>query len=315
MIITLRNMGVRAITPYLGLLAVTVFSAVISGGRTLSLVNLGNIFNQSVLVILSGLGVIFVMSQGSLDLTQGGLIGLSPLVGFLASTYLHPWLFVPVTIITGAALGMISGVLFADLRVPSFVLTLSLSFILRNVIRSLFVFVPNGGMVFIPPVYFALDSLTVKIPTLTVMVAVATYLFRYSPAGYYCRAIGSNEIVALYSGINVKLWKRMAFLFAGLAAGIASVFSTVRIGTITMTSGSFFEFDVLIAILLGGTPLTGGSNSRIGSVIIGAFTIAVLNNGLALGGVPAVYRALIKGLLFIGVVAVSFEREKVGAVK
>lgn len=263
---------------------------------------------------MSGLGVLFVVSQGSLDLTQGGLIGLSPLVGFFAAEFVHPMLFVPATVLTGTVVGSLTGTLFADLRVPSFVLTLSMSFIIRNVIRALFEFVP-GGMVFIPPAYFELDRLVVKLTITVIMVIVAAYIFRATPVGAYVRAIGSNETAAHYSGVNVKRWKRIAFMFAGATAGIASIFGVVRIGTVTMTTGNFFEFDVLIAILLGGTPLTGGSGSRVSSVVVGALTIAVLNNGLALAGVPADYRALIKGLLFLAVVAVSFERGKVGAVK
>lgn len=304
----------KSIVPYLGLVTVLVLSTFLSNGRTLTARNLNNILNQSLVVMMSGLGVLFVVSQGSLDLTQGGVLGLSPLVGYLSAIFLHPLLFIPVTVMTGLLIGLVTGVVFANLRVPSFVLTLSMSFILRNVIRSLFEFVPSG-MVFIPPMYFMLDELWIKLPVALVMMLVALYLFNYTPVGEYIRAIGSNEVVAEYSGINVKRWKRLAFVFAGASAGIASIFSAVRIGTVTMTSGTFFEFDVLIAILLGGTPLTGGSNSKVSSVIVGALTVAVLNNGLALGGVPAVYRALTKGILFLVVVSISFERKKVGAVR
>jgi ribose transport system permease protein len=293
-------------------LFVSVIS-ILTKGRNINFTNIKHILNQSVALIISGMGVIFVMSQGSLDLTQGSILVLAPLIGIFSENAI-PGSFIPVVILVGMLIGLMTGSIFSLLKVPSFVATLCLSFVLRNFAYFLWDYIP-GGYVYIPFNLFVLDKSQYKIPILILIVLTMYYIFEFTKVGKYSKAIGSDEKVAEYSGVPVKKMKILAFVLSGMLGGVCSLFGVFRAGTLALVTGHFFEWDVLVAVLLGGTPLTGGANSKLLGVILGSITISVINNGLVLLNVPTLYQQLVKGLILITIISLSFEKEKVMFVK
>lgn len=292
---------------------VNILVFIISEGENISFVNIKHILNQSVSLVISGMGVIFVLSQGSLDLTQGSILVLAPLIGIFVE-YIIPGSFIPAVILTGMIIGLNTGFIFSILRVPSFVATLCLSFILRNFAYFLWDFIP-GGYVFIPLNLFILDKTIYKMPIVIFIILVMYYIFEFTKIGKYCKAIGADERVAEYSGVSVKKMKILAFVISGMLGAICSLFGVFRAGSLAMVTGHFFEWDVLVAVLLGGTPLTGGYNSKLLGVILGSITISVINNGLVLCNIPTLYQQLVKGIILIIIITLSFEREKVIFIK
>jgi ribose transport system permease protein len=248
-----------------------------------------------------------------LDLTQGSILVLAPLIGIFSENAI-PGSFIPVVILVGMLIGLMTGSIFSLLKVPSFVATLCLSFVLRNFAYFLWDYIP-GGYVYIPFNLFVLDKSQYKIPILILIVLTMYYIFEFTKVGKYSKAIGSDEKVAEYSGVPVKKMKILAFVLSGMLGGVCSLFGVFRAGTLALVTGHFFEWDVLVAVLLGGTPLTGGANSKLLGVILGSITISVINNGLVLLNVPTLYQQLVKGLILITIISLSFEKEKVMFVK
>jgi len=306
----------KKIDKYIPIIVFVLFVSVISiltKGRNINFTNIKHILNQSVALIISGMGVIFVMSQGSLDLTQGSILVLAPLIGIFSENAI-PGSFIPVVILVGMLIGLMTGSIFSLLKVPSFVATLCLSFVLRNFAYFLWDYIP-GGYVYIPFNLFVLDKSQYKIPILILIVLTMYYIFEFTKVGKYSKAIGSDEKVAEYSGVPVKKMKILAFVLSGMLGGVCSLFGVFRAGTLALVTGHFFEWDVLVAVLLGGTPLTGGANSKLLGVILGSITISVINTGLVLLNVPTLYQQLVKGLILITIISLSFEKEKVMFVK
>lgn len=149
---------------------------------------------------------------------------------------------------------------------------------------------------------------------LLLVFAFVLTLFRYTKLGRYAKAIGSNQVAAQQSGIPVGKIKLLAFVLSGMFAGLAGILSLIKAGTSYTTTGQMFECDVLIALTLGGMPLSGGSNAKIKAAIIGALSLAILCNGLVLCGVSAELQQGIKGLVLIVIVALSYDRSNVAVI-
>ena len=121
--------------------------------------------------------------------------------------------------------------------------------------------------------------------------------------------IGSGETAAEYSGIRVSAVKITSFVIAGGLAGVAGIFSLLRTGGVIATSGNLLETDVMISLVLGGLPVTGGMKSRFSAVIIGALLLTVLENGLVQLGASVVVQQFIKGIVFLIVIIVTVDRK------
>ena len=140
------------------------------------------------------------------------------------------------------------------------------------------------------------------------MLAGGWYLFEKTSLGKEQKAIGGNVVTARQSGIRSRRGVVLSHLILGVCVGIAASFQMVRAGSVSSQSGSGLEFNIMIALALGGFPMAGGASAKIRSTIIGVLTITFLTNGLTLAGVDNTYINLVKGLLFIVIVAVSYDR-------
>jgi ribose transport system permease protein len=135
-------------------------------------------------------------------------------------------------------------------------------------------------------------------------------LFSFTKLGKQAKAIGDNPLSARQSGANVNLIKMLCYIVAGVCVGLASVFALARVGSVSENMGSGREMDVLIALILGGMNLSGGSKSRISSAVIGSITYVVLSNGLSLSGVATQYISIVKCVLFILIVLLTLRHSR-----
>jgi ribose transport system permease protein len=302
--------NVKRFIPYIGLISIIIIFSLITSGRILRLANLKLIFNQAIVLMIGCIGVTFVMCQGSLDLSQGSLLGfVVAIAAVFAARYTV--LAFPFALLTGILVGLTSGVLFAYLKIPSFIVTLCMLFILRG----LTVIITKSGSIPIPFSMIGLDNYALKVPILMAIIAISVYSFNYTRIGKHLRAIGSGETAAKFSGVAVDRMKLLAFVIAGLLCGICGFLSLIRTGAADSKTGLLFEIDILTALVVGGMPLTGGSNAKIQSAIIGALILTILTNGMVLVGVKTELQQTIKGLVFLGAVYLSFEREDIAFIK
>ena len=295
---------IKSIVPYLGLGLVIALSTILTNGNTLQPHNLRLVLEQSMIILISATGVVFVMSMGSLDFSQGSILGFS---SYVAAHLFGYGLAVAIlgAILVGAAIGAFNGLLHAKLKVRSFIATICTMFIFRGLTAFLTTnYGPN-----IPFRIFEIDNFQVRIAVVFFILIAGYVIFRYTKFGRQVRMIGAGEIAANYSGVQVAQVKAAAFIFAGAMAGIGGIFSLIRTGSVTPATGTLLETDVMIALVLGGLPIVGGAKARFSAVFIGALLLAFLGNGLVQIGADPVTQQLVRGLVFLVTIIVTTDRK------
>ena len=270
----------------------------------LTVSNLTNVARQVSINGILAVGVTFVLLTAGVDLSLGSVVALS---GVACATFAHPGdhaVFVPIAVglLTGAACGLVNGVLVTYGRVAPFIVTLGMMTIARGL-----ALIFSGGR----PVTNLSDELTalagdfagVPIPVLCFAgVTVAAWFFlRDFRLGRHVYAVGGNEPAARAAGVPVERVKLFAYGVCGLLTGLAGVVLAARITTGQPNAGQAYELDAIAAVVIGGTSLAGGVGTIAGT-LLGVLLIGVINNGLDLTGVSSYYQAVIKGVIIVGAV-------------
>lgn len=306
------KINIKAVIPILGLLLVVLVFVIGTKGELVTKSNLEVITNQAFSIMLAGIGATFVYAHGGMDLSIGAVQGLCILVvTVLLRNDFTVLAVLAIALVIGVTCGFAVGSIHVAFRIPPFIVSICVQYILRGIVTT----ATAREQFRTPPFFSKYDSWGNKIVILLVVILLGYYLFEYTRVGKYIKAIGGNETVARLSGINVNKYKIAAYAIGGFCVGITGFLAAARQGGVNPTSGQSFEMDVLIAVVLGGLPLSGGAVSRISCAIIGALTIAVLSNGFILMGVNANMIEGIKGVIFIITVFLTYNRRKGEVVK
>ncbi|MBO9197656.1 ABC transporter permease [Rhizobium sp. 16-449-1b] len=263
----------------------------------------------------------FVIVSGGIDLSVGTLMTFCSVITGVLLTFLG--LPMPLGIIgallTGAFCGAISGIVIAKFKIPPFIATLGMMLILKGL--SLVI---SG----VKPIYFndtpnfpmiSIDSFVgqivpgLEIPNgvliLFVVAIIASIILNRTLLGRYIFALGSNEEAARLSGVNVDRWKIVTYALGGLVCGIAGLLIASRLNSAQPALGQGYELDAIAAVVIGGTSLSGGRGTVLGT-IIGAFIMSVLNNGLRIMGVAQEWQIVVTGIIIIVAVFVDMMLRK-----
>ena len=164
-------------------------------------------------------------------------------------------------------------------------------------------------------VLITFNTFPVKLAIVAVLVVIFYYVFEYTKIGYYCRAIGENERTVIATGINVKRIRMTAFIISGFMAALFGIMQIVNVGGSTNSLFQFMEMRIQMAIFLGGVSVTGGFSARIYKLLIGSFTIVMIENGLTLCGVDSTLSSAIQGILLMLVLfaTIYFEHRSVAS--
>lgn len=297
-----RSRSLQHVFPYLGLIFIVTLLAFTTGGRFLRPGNLILIFKQSVIVMIGALGSSFVLAHGNMDFSIGGEMALCCLMSYYVAQ-LNPYLMFPACILIGLLLSLMVSVVHVVIGVPAFVSGMCVMFIGKGIVQSV-----SGSGLTCPSLYGVLDETWFYLLVLAVVLSATAVLFNFTKIGRYNRLIGSNPQASFLSGIDTGRYKILAFLVSGLCVGIASFLTLVRSGGVSAQSGATFEMDTIIVLTLGGAPLSGGSGVKLRSALLGTLTYFVLSNGLVLWGVRSEIIFIIKGVLFLAIVALTFDR-------
>lgn len=229
------------------------------------------------------LGVTFVIATGGIDLSIGTVCIASAVVaGKMYTNGIIPlWAAIPVMIAIGTLFGLINGLLVAKLKLPNFIATLGTMMFSRG-LSALIVADPN---VFFPTgtwynrVFSNNDGIPTGIIWVLGFTLVCMYIMYKNRIGRYILSIGSNEEATRLSGINTDRYKMYAYIFAGMAAGIAAIFWSASFTTVAAATGNGMELDAIAGVYIGGTSAAGGVASVTGSTI-GAALLVVIRSGL-----------------------------------
>jgi ribose/xylose/arabinose/galactoside ABC-type transport system permease subunit len=221
-----------------------------------------------------------------------------------------PWLGILAALATGCVAGLINGVGLAILKVPSFIMTLGM----LSIARGLTLVVSQTSPIPTPAEWdFAGSEPGIYIIGIAAFI-VCGVLYRFTSFGRYIAAVGGQERVADMSGVPVVKIKILVFVLAGAMAAVASIIVSARLGSATPTAGTGFELTVIAAVVLGGTPLTGGLGSLLNTVV-GALIINILLNGLVILGVNPEMQIIAQGIVLVLAVLISLDRKKIGVIK
>lgn len=310
-----KSVKLQTIVPFIAFAVIFLFFTVASGGKMVSAYNLKMLIDQSMVIIVVGSGMLFVVAQGSIDLSVGVNLALSGVIGmWVALTTNAPFLLIPAALAVGAIVGFINGTIVSRLKVPSFVLTIAMLIGVRGIVHLI---QTQIGAQYLPASLRLLNEPYVKIPLFIVIVGIMAYIFEFTKSGQYSRAMGENETVAKFAGVPITKIKILAFVLSGLMAGMASIFSIITVGGTSQTMGSFTEMKVAMAIFLGGVLVTGGTSAKIYKMLLGSFSITIIVNGLAILGYPesqtseSVEGILLLLILFVTIMATNRDRKRV----
>jgi ribose transport system permease protein len=312
----LPRIGRLSLRSYFPIILFFVLCAVfgILSPRFLTYGNFTIVLQQTVVLLIVALGMTFVIIAGSIDLSVGSIVALAALA---AAEYSNQGVYAIVpALVVGLAAGLFNGLIFAKGRVPSFMVTLGTLVAYRGVV----LYFTRGAPVSIYNRKF-LDvyaSRSYDIPHSAIIaffvVIVVYIIFNYTVFGREVRAIGGGERVSILTGIKVVRVKILIFTFLGLLCGLAGLLQSARVYAATAQLGEGLELDVIAAVVVGGTPLTGGVGSIQGTVL-GAFIISILSNGMNMMGVDPYTQNIIKGIVLVGAVFVTIDRSKIGIIK
>lgn len=291
------------------------------------LTNWLNILRNNAPVGIIALGMTFVIISGGIDLSVGStLVAVGAMVmmvvdgsatGLLAGmgiTCVPAYIIaIAVGLVFGALLGWLNGVLIAHGKLPPFIATLGTMQIFRSVTQHL----TQHANPSVPKGFLQIANL--KIGSFYIMpilywLAIAAVLYVVSKRttfGRHVFAVGSNIRTARLSGINGNKVKRRIYMLTGMLVAIAAIIQVSRIGSMDYASaGSGYEMDAIAAVIVGGTSMSGGKGSIVGTVL-GMLIIGVMNNLLTLFGVPPFLREACKGVIVI--VAVLLQKKEADA--
>lgn len=287
--------------PVLGLLAVIILFYITTGGKIFSKFNLKSISQQMYLFILGGLGCVFLFAQGGIDLSMAAAIGTAGIIGARVMQ-VNPWLGVFVTVLVGTAIGAVNGLIYAKIGIPVFIQGLGMNFLLNGLLLPLSA---GSATIRVPKEISNLKSIPAEIIIELVVLAIVVVVYNYTRFGKDCRAIGAGTTSAVQSGVKVARTKFLAFLLSGFTCGVVAVMTLIRTGSASQTTGANFNFNVMMAMVLGGALLSGGNGVKARHAVVGAALLIILQNGLVLWGISARVQDIIKGVLFILMIVVT----------
>jgi ribose transport system permease protein len=267
------------------------------------------------------LGVTFVIITGGIDLSVGTVMTLSAVMTGVFLTYWKLPIAVGILggLATGGLCGFINGTVVSRMKVPPFIATLGMLYVAKGL--SLII----SGL---KPIYFndiaafrgiAMSSVLgsiahgFDIPNAVLILfaaaIVAALVLGRTILGRYTFALGSNEEAARLSGINVNTWKTAIYAVAGVFSGLAGIVIAARLNSAQPALGAGYELDAIAAAVIGGTSLSGGEGTILGT-IIGAFIISTLTNGLRILSVPQEWQTVVTGVIVVLAVYADIARRR-----
>lgn len=271
----------------------------------LTVTNLKNVSRQIAFVVIVGSAVTLLMVSGSFDLSVGSTLGLTGMLSAYFVTLGVPLcLSIILSTLIGTCIGLLNGVLVVKLKMPSIIATLGTMYVARGV--ALVITKGNSIHLGLGPnfTFLGRGSLgPVPITLLIVIFILGLFYFIETKTifGKYTFAIGGNKRAALLSGVNVGAITILLYALVGTTAGFSGTLLASRLGVGQPMVGVGFEFDVIVAVILGGTSLKGGEGSVFG-MLIGASIMGLIANGLNLLGIHSFYQGILKGAILVGAV-------------
>lgn len=276
--------------------------------KFMTIENIKNILVQNAYIIVSSIGMAFVIIAGGIDLSVGYQISLVGVITTISIQWFHlpVWCSVLIGLMTGTLLGAINGFLSVKLQVHPMVITLAtmaiyqgISYIITNSnsiygLPDSFKFIGQGKILGIP----------VSIIITVIVLIGATFFLSKTYPGRYIYALGGNGEAARLSGVNTSAMRVISFAICGFFVAVASILLVSRSGSMNSSVGAGTEFTCITAAVLGGVSMAGGEG-KVWKVCVGAIILGVLSNGMQFVGLGVYPQYVAKGIILMA--AISFD--------
>ncbi len=272
--------------------------------------NFRNILVQVTPTMLVAVGMTFVISTGGIDLSVGSVMAIASAVAAVSLDY-GAGTAILLALLIATAIGAFSGALISGFKIQPIIITLALLIAGRGIAQV----ISNGGQLipFGNPNFEylgkgAIAGIPFQIILLAAVVAVGIFVLRATIFGRYIIAVGGNQEAARLSGVRVNWTRISVYAISGLLAGLAGLIYTARLGASDASKvGDGIELDAIAATVVGGTPLTGGRATIIGTVI-GALIMQIITTSFNMNGIKFSYSLVIKAAIIL--LAVYIQRPK-----
>lgn len=306
----INNMGA-----WLIILILFIVMTIAKGDKFLSVDNILNVFRQVCVVSIAALGVSFVVLGGEIDLSSGmnaTFAGCNAAI-LITQKGIPMWPAILIAVLIGAVIGTISGLVVTYWRIPSFIGTLGMQYIVQGLVLVTTNSMPVTGL---PDAFLYLGRgyiagfIPVPVVIMLVFYAIGAFVLKYTPFGRSVIAVGENAEAAVLSGLKVNLTKVMMFAIGGFCAAFAGIIMTARLSSGQPSSGGDMSLQALAAVYIGGTFKGSMINT-----LAGALAWGFVNNGLNLLSVNAYWQKVALGAVIIAAVLYDSIRAKLSTGK
>ncbi|MBV8796504.1 MAG: ABC transporter permease [Hyphomicrobiales bacterium] len=292
-------------------LEIAVFAAINSA--FLSPLNVSNTLTFTVELGLIALAMTLLMTAGEFDLSVGSVFGFAPVVMWTLYNAGLTSLFVGfvAALLIAAGIGLFNGLFVTRLKIPSFLVTLGMLLVVRGVA----LFVTDGfpqrtwsaggqwlAKILVGDFYVGPFRVYASLFWFIAAAIILGYVLTQSKFGNWIQATGGNAVAARARGVNVNAVKVWLFVLSAVMSAFAGIISSIRTSAANPNSGTGYELEVIAMVVIGGTALTGGRGTIVGTVL-GILILRVMRNGIVLVGVPGLAYNIFIGAIILGMMA------------
>ena len=305
----------KALTGEVGLLMIMIALLFVFSLTTVSFATVNNLLNvtrQVSIVLIVSLGMLCVVLSGEIDLSVGSVAALAGVAcAIVIKSTGSVFLGMATGLGVGLLVGLVNGFLVEFGRIPSFIVTLSMMWVVRGIAL---VWTQGRAVSSLPRSFSFLGAGYVGIvPASTILCAIlsiiAFVIVHKTKHGVYFKSIGSNLEAAKLSAIPITKYKVSVFLLSALMSALGGIITTSKLLSAQAVANEGMEMDVLAAVILGGASLSGGLGTVTGT-ILGALTIGIINNGMNQLGISAFFQQIVKGTIILIAVLIRQKNKK-----
>lgn len=286
-----------------GVLLLLMVGLSIVSDRFLTVDNLTNVLWSVCLIGIMATGAIYSPVTGGIDLSVGSMAALAGILAnvFMNTFGLHWILAIVLTLVIGAAIGWLNGIVTTKFLVPAFIVTMAA----KTYLFGLAMLISNGDQITImePKPFLEIGvgkflGIPIPIYIMMLLVVASHVLLKHTAFGRRAIAVGANEVAAKLTGVNPDKTRIIVYTISSVTATIAGIVMASLTQQAYAMNASGYELDVITAIVVGGTSLMGGNGSVIGA-LIGAVMVGFINNGLNLLDMPSAYHPIATGIVIL----------------
>ena len=307
-----KNNAIKAVllelAPVIGLIVLGAVFLIIANIKDINIsYSFKNILNQSIITMVVATGAIYIYTLGSFDISLGASMCVSALIGAMAYNASGSILVMLISCIACAVLiSLISSLLASVFNLPVFVTTIAMLSLLNAFVLVLIRANGTGDVIQIPAAAVkGLNTVGFKLLLLALFIAICVLTFNFMKLGRQEKFLGGNPECAKLTGINGKVLSIIGFMMAGLGVGLGAFLTITYAPTLSRNTASSVGMDVIISIVFGGMPVSGGARSKIYSALVGSLSMTLLSQIMLMLNLNSGLGQMVKAVIFLAVVYIS----------